>query len=238
MAKEQDRTLARNDATVSPERLVAEVVLNRRRRYALYYVSGQSGPVSVEDLAVQVAAWERAATLDGRTPEGSMDGVTPDEGTTDDEVLTDETTAHDESVYASLRQYHLPYLESRGFVTYDSHGDRVTGNVDDPTVELFVTNDPRTTIAWHRVYLALTAVSALLLGLAQVGVPPLGGLRPLTVAALIVAMFAVASVGHWYDVRRSRRRNEEEPPDFLVSLEEELPTEKWERDCDEHNDTE
>lgn len=215
MTTEPDRTLARTDEDRSPERLVPEVVLNPRRRYVLYYLSERSGPVSVADLARQVAAWERSTT--------------PDEVTISDEL----TTVHEESVYSSIRGNHLPYLEARGLVTYDSHGDRVTGQVDDPTVELYVANDPRTTVAWHKVYLLVTAVSTVLLGLTQVGVPPFGDLRPLTAAALIVALFAAVSIGYWYDVYRWRRQNEEDPPDFLVSVDEELPYEEGEDDRNE-----
>lgn len=213
MDTERDRTPTHHDHSVT-ERLVAEVLLNRRRRHVLYYVTERSGPVSVKNLALQVAAWERS--------------------TTPNEV----PTAHGESVSSSLRRTHLPYLEARGFVTYDRHGDRVTGTVDDPTVELCVANDPRATVAWHKVYLVLTVISTLLLGLAQVGVPPFDDLRPLTTAALIVAMFATASVAYWFDVYRWRRRNEGNPPDFLVSVDEKLPTEEWGNDRDEGNETE
>lgn len=213
MANEPDRTFARTDEDRSPERLVAEVLLNRRRRYVLSYLSKRPGPVSLGYLARQVAAWECS--------------------TTPDEV----TAAHGESVYSSIRRSHLPYLEGRGFVTYDSHSDRVIGQVDDPTVELYVANDPRTTVAWHKVYLVLTVVSTVLLGLMQVGVPPFGELRPLTTAALIVALYAAVSVGCWYDVYRWRRRTEENPPDFLVSVDEELPNEGRESGRDEGDRT-
>lgn len=210
MTDEQDRTLARTDEDRSPERLVPEIVLNRRRRYVLYYLSERSDPIPLDDLAVQVAAWERSTT--------------PDEVT----ITSGVTTTHADSVASSLRRSHIPYLEARGFVTYDSRGDRVIGQVDDPAVELLVANDPRSRVAWHKVYLALTVVSSLLLGLTQAGVPPFGELRPLATATLIVALFAAASVGYWYDVYRWRRRAEENPPDFLVSMDEELPYEDGE----------
>jgi hypothetical protein len=213
MANQPDRTLGRVDEDPSPEQLVTEVLLNRRRRHVLYYVAERSGPVSLEDLALQVAAWERS--------------------TTPEEV----TAAHAESVSASLRRDHLSYLEARDFVTYDSHTDRVVGHLDDPTVEFYVANDPRTMIAWHKVYLVLTVVSTVLLGLTQVGVPPFRELRPLTTAALIVALYAVASVVYWYDVYRWRRRNENKPPDFLLSVDEELPDGELECGPDEGDET-
>lgn len=210
MADDSNPTLARTDEDRISERFIVEVVLNRRRRYALYYLFEHSVPVSVEDLAVQVAAWERATVSDGMA----------------DEVTTVEAAAaHVESVYAALRENHLPHLDGLGLVTYDDRNDRVTGRIEDPTVELYVTNDPRTTVAWYKVYLALTAVSTVLVGLTQVGVLPFGDLGPHAAAGLVVALFAVVSLAYWYDVHRWRRRNEDEPPDFLVSLGEEIPFE-------------
>ncbi|NEU56373.1 hypothetical protein [Halorussus sp. MSC15.2] len=78
-----------------------------------------------------------------------------------------------------------------------------------------------TRVAWYKVYLALTAFSTGLLGLVLYDVPPFGGLTPVAVSALIVALFAVASVGYWYDVSRGRR-SEETPPNFLRTLDEEV----------------
>ncbi len=80
----------------------------------------------------------------------------------------------------------------------------------------------RTRVAWHRVYLALTAISTVLLALVLADVPPFGDLRPVAAGALIVALFAAASVAHWYDASLARRRAEEGPPDFPAPLDEEV----------------
>lgn len=195
------------------ERFVTDVLLSRRRRYALYYLHEHSGPVSLDALAVQVAAWERA--------------------TTPNEVTAERV----ESVYTALRETHVPYFEAHDLVAYDCQDNCVVGQVDDPTVELYVRNDPRTTIPWYRVYLALTVVSTVLLGLAQADVSSLGALSPIAMAALIVVIFAMASVAHWYDVFRWRRRTEEEPPDFVVSVDEEVPYEEREEREDREDRT-
>jgi hypothetical protein len=55
---------------------------------------------------------------------------------------------------------------------------------------------------------------------------PFDDLGPVGAAGVIVALFAAASLTYWYDVRRWRRRNRDEPPDFLVSLDEEIPFEE------------
>jgi hypothetical protein len=44
-------------------------------------------------------------------------------------------------------------------------------------VELSLANDPRTTIRWYRVYLLVSAVASLVVGLAWAGVLAVGGSR-------------------------------------------------------------
>ncbi|WP_128475978.1 DUF7344 domain-containing protein [Halorussus pelagicus] len=197
MDSDRNRRRSKTDPR-SRERLVAAVVRNRRRRYALYYLHQRSGPVPVAEVARQVAAWERPATRD--------------------EVASERVAA----VAATLRRRHLPILAEWGLVAYDADRDRVVGRVSDPTVELLLANDPRTRVAWYKVYLLVTAISAGFLALVRLGVAPFDGVDSIVAAALVVVLFAVASLGHWYDVYRWRRANEDMPPDFLVTLEEEV----------------
>jgi hypothetical protein len=204
MNSERNRTPTPAVASQSRERFVTGIVLNRRRRYVLYHLHESSGPVAFEDLARQVAAWE---------------GLT-----TPDEVSSERV----ESVRSSLRRTHLPYLVESGFVAYDDCRDVVRGRVEDPHVAVFLANDPRTTVSWYKVYLALTAVSALAVGLVRFDVPPFDRVGPVAAAALVAALFAVASVGYWYDVYRWRRRTEDTPPDFLVTLEADVPLQERE----------
>lgn len=188
----------RTVGTHSRDRFVAGVVLNQRRRYVLYHLYESSGPVSLDDLARQVAAWERK--------------------TTPEEVAR----AHVRSVRSSLRRTHIPYLVQRDLATYDPDREAVTGHVEDPEVTVFLANDPRTKISWYRVYLVLTALSAAFLGLVWFGVSPFDRIDPIAAAAIVVGLFALASVGYWYDVRRWQREAEDTPPDFLVTLGEDV----------------
>lgn len=176
------------------DRTVREAIVHPRRRFALYYLREQSGPVEVEELAGQIAAWEHGET--GEDP----------------------TTEERESVVSSLRRHHVPYLADRDIVSYDRQRDSVVYDTDDSTLAMCLANDPRTTVPWHRVYLALTAISAILLGLVWLDVGPFAALAPIAVAGIVVVVFAAASVVHWYDVYRWRRSTEGEPPDFLVTL--------------------
>lgn len=210
MTIKRGRSVARDETPNRSERVVAEAVLNRRRRYALYYLYQRPCPVELDELIVQVAAWERC--------------------TTPEEV----TSATCDVVGRSLEEIHLPYLAALDIVRYDRDRQQVAYCANDPKLAAFLANDPRTTVGWHRVYLVLTVVATVFVGLVWIGVPPFEQMNPIVAAGLVVALFALASVVHWYDVYRWQRRNENGPPNFLLTFgdqaEERERTENGERD--------
>lgn len=206
----RERTARRNESSDRSDLLVAEVVQSRRRRYALYYLHEQSGPVPLEDVARQVSAWERC------DPSEEVRRGRP------------------EAVYSSLKRTHVPRLEAYGLVTYDPRSDRVTCDVDDPSVAVCLANDYRTSVPWHLVYLVLTAASTGFLLLVRSDVSPFPETPPILVAAVIVTAFAAASAAHWYDVYRWHRRTEDEPPDFLVTFEENATPPDEDRESEEY----
>jgi hypothetical protein len=199
------------------DRAVREAVLHPRRRYALYYLRERSAPVAVEELAGQVAAWERRER-----------GGERDRGTTGERA----------AVVSSLRRHHVPYLAERGIVSYDPERDRVAYDTDDSTLALWLANDPRTSVRWHRIYLGLTALSVALLALVRFGVGPLAAVPPIAVAGVVVVLFGAASVVHWYDVHRWRRDAAGEPPDFLVTLGENVVERAPEEESEEREGSE
>lgn len=233
MAPDRDVPFDRYWTRRLSDRSVREAILHPRRRYALYYLRERSAPVEIDELADQIAVWESEGEESerARAGEGASEKARADER---------------ESVAASLRRRHVPYLAERGIVTYDSDRDRVAYDTDDSTLAMCLANDYRTSIAWHRVYLALTAVSVVLLALVWLDAGPLAGVPAIAVAGVVVVLFAVTSAIHWYDVYRWRRENDGEPPDFLVSLggdvverppeeepEEEPDEERWEEEREE-----
>lgn len=58
----------------------------------------------------------------------------------------------------------------------------------------------RSSSAWPWVYLVLAALEFVIVGLWWIGVPVLSRLSELSIAVLVVGLFAVASVLYWYDV--------------------------------------
>lgn len=80
---------------------ILELLANRRRRYLLYALRGQDGPIELSTLAETVAGWEH--------------DVPPDE------VAKNEY----KSVYVSSVQCHVPKLADSGVVDHDEDNHTV-----------------------------------------------------------------------------------------------------------------
>ncbi|WP_458206987.1 DUF7344 domain-containing protein [Haladaptatus sp. NG-SE-30] len=72
------------------------LLANEQRRYVLYYLHGLDGSAEIDEIATQVAAWQR---------EKSLDDVTDDER---------------EQILIRLRNVDMPKLADAGVVEYDS----------------------------------------------------------------------------------------------------------------------
>jgi hypothetical protein len=173
---------------------VFDAVKNLRRRYVLYYLQRYGGPVELGELAEQVAAWENDATI----PE-----VSPSQR---------------KSVYSALHQTHLPKLESAGVLRYDADRSLVRPTDRASRLDLQLASDPQTSIPWHHLYLAVAAVSLLVLTSAWMGMYPFTLLSGIQYALLVIAVFGATAVGHTYDLRRWRQRADNAAPDFILEL--------------------
>lgn len=105
MVAEADASEAEDaENSLSPD-LVFDVLKNRRRRYALRYLSDVDGPVQLSELAEQVAAWENQTTID--------------------EV----SDAERKVVYTALYKSHLSKLDGADIIEHDQ-GGQITLNPD------------------------------------------------------------------------------------------------------------
>lgn len=176
------------------ERLVAEAIHNVRRRYALYYLHKQNKPVILKELVRRVASWENCCQP------------------------AEVPIAQYRSVYSSLYQTHLPYLEERGLVKFDRDANEVRCLLDNSKLNFSLAADRRTTVQWYRVYLLLAGVGASVFGGKWAGFPSFDYLSPHVLTAVLVCSYAVMSALHWYDVYRWRCRKEGMPPDFIITF--------------------
>lgn len=114
-----------------------QILSNSRRRYIIYYLSEGGNELSLKSLATKIAAVESDVS--------------------ESDITSDER----QRVYISLYQTHLPKLEEAGIVTYDE--DERTVALTDEVLDsgFFWMDDAEDdrAIPWLRYYLALSALS-------------------------------------------------------------------------------
>jgi hypothetical protein len=168
-----------------PQETVFDILRNRRRRYALHHLKQRETPVSIGELAEQVAAWEY--------------------DTTPEEISSQQR----QRVYVSLVQSHLPMMEDEGVIAVDD--DTVTLTEGAAALDVYLEVVPENDIAWAQYYLGITGLNAALLLVALADVPLLAGAPDGLWAVTVALLFLVAAaIHHWY--HRQTRLGVEGPP--------------------------
>ena len=171
------------------EETVFSVLRNKRRRYALHYLKQRDEPVSVSELAEQIAAWET------------------------DTPVRDVDPGDRKRVYISLLQSHFPTLEDAGMVEFDTEDSVVQLTEMASDVDIYVELVPEDDIQWSTYYVGVAAFSAVFLGTAWIGVFPLTELRPIVWLGFVVALFVSSSVVHHVHQRGRRLGHGGAPPE-------------------------
>lgn len=169
---------------------VYRVLSDKRRRYALHYLKQRKEPVSVRELAEQVAAWEN------------------------DKAVDELTSQERKRVYIALYQSHLPTLHKEGVVAYDADRGRVELSAAMRNREIFLEVVPRGSVPWSRYYIGLSLVDAVLLVLAWLEVYPFNLLPNLWWGAVIILTFAASALFQIYSTRNMRFGDEGPPPEL------------------------
>lgn len=165
---------------------IFDLLSNHRRRYTIHYCKHEDDPVSLGDLAEQVAAWE----LEKDVPEI--------------------TSSERKRVYTSLQQTHLPTLADAGMIDYENGEIELTERVDELDVYLDVV--PGDSIPWASYYLGLSALAGLVLAGLWTEVIPTESVSALGWATVLVGLFAISAAVHVYQSRKYRLGGEEQPP--------------------------
>lgn len=139
--------------------LVFEVLKNERRRRVLQYLRDSSGTVSLSDVAEHIAA------IENDKPEKAL------------------SSQERKRVYVGLYQCHLPKMDDTDVV--DFNGNRGTIDLGDNAEQLypFLEAEADGQQPWPKYYLALTALSLAVFGLAQLAAPAV--LTPVFAASLV-----------------------------------------------------
>ena len=127
-----------------------EVLSNRRRRYVIHHLIQHGETTELRPLSRQVAAWENYKSLDQVTSEERR------------------------RVYNALQQFHLPKLQSKGVVAYESGRGTVRATSAARGLRVYLGSQPHP--GCRSVWVASGALVAIavLLAFTVVGVPALG----------------------------------------------------------------
>jgi hypothetical protein len=158
---------------------VFDILSNPRRRYVLYYLRREGGPVQLTSLAEHVAAWENETDVDS---------------------LDDQQRKR---VYVSLYQTHVPKLADSGIVEYDKDQGSVALADEAAAIDDYL-SQPEVDIPWQYVYAGEAVVGAVLLALTVLDVPVFALLPDTLVSFGIVLAFGI-TVAAQILIRRRRR---------------------------------
>lgn len=175
-----------------PRGEVFEVLRNRRRRFVLHYLKRFNGPVSLSDLATQIAAWEAGQSVE--------------------EVSRDQHRR----VYTTLQQTHLEKMEHAGIIEYDAEAGVVSRTDRTDDLSLYLEIVPGDEFPWREYYLSLGAVSCALVVAVWLGVYPFTILPDLGWASLVAAAFTLSAVYHTYTGEQMKLDGQDAPPEVTV----------------------
>lgn len=175
-------TLEQPTAEESLEReAIFEVLSNARRRCIVHYLKQHEGRrVELRELVDYVAAWE------------------------DDTTIRKLDSDKRKSVYAAIRQTHLPKLQDAGIIEYEHMRGEVELTDHIQEVQLYLEYVPNNDIRWSEYYLGLSAVSLALVVVTALGVFPFAGLSGLALSAILVVAFSASAAIHTYQSMQQR----------------------------------
>lgn len=160
---------------------------NERRRYALHACKGRERPISLSDLAEQVAAWEYGKAIDEVTPEERR------------------------RVYTSMQQTHLPAMAEADVLEVEDK--QVALGTRARELDIYLEVVPEGSIPWGEYYLGLSLVAAGVLGAVWLGIYP-DWIPGLAWAGLVVAAFGLSATVHVWRERESRLGAGGRPPEI------------------------
>lgn len=160
---------------------VFDILSSPRRRYVLYYLRKEGGPVELTDLAAELAEWEYDVSSE------------------------DLTKQQRKRIYVSLYQTHVPRLASAGLIEYDSDSGLISLTDDVYQIDSYLPDSESDEFPWHRVYLALVGVGVLVFAAGVIDEGVLGAVPLVAATVVVIALFAAVALAQYYARLRSRR---------------------------------
>ena len=160
-----------------PETEIHDLLRNERRRQVIKYMQRTIGSATLRELAEAIAETE---TGESPPPRNIRD-----------------------SVYNSLHQTHLPKLDRRGVIDYDSDRKTVALQEDARSVRVYMEVVTAYGITWDEFYRLLGTISLVVVLAALVDLPLISAVDPILWTSLFLFAFTV-SMG--YQLWRQRWR--------------------------------
>lgn len=149
---------------------------NPRRRFVLQYLNRVDEPVTLQDLATEVAAWENE---------------------TDPENLTDK---QQKRLYVSLYQTHIPKLEEAGIIEYDSDSGEITLTNQAGDLNRYLHGNVEEGRRWELYYLGLALAGVVIYGAVTL-IPGLGELSTALIGLVWVLALAALALTQYSQTR-------------------------------------
>ncbi|GAB7092765.1 hypothetical protein JCM18237_30360 [Halorubrum luteum] len=163
-----------------------DLLSSHRRRYVLHVCKKHDGPVTLSELAEQIAAWEH------------------------DKTVEEITSTERKRVYTSLQQTHLDRMAEAGMIRYE--GDEIELTDEAEGLDVYLDIVPPQSIPWGVYYLGLSVLGAIVLAGVWVGFVPTGTVPAIGWAALVLMAFLLSSIGQVIQHRRHRLDRFDRPP--------------------------
>lgn len=163
-----------------------DLLSNHRRRYVLHFCKRADGPVTLSELAEQVAAWEQ------------------------DKAIAELTAAERKRVYTSLQQTHLDRLSDAEVVELDGNTIELTDRAEE--LDIYLDIVPAKSIPWGIYYLGVSILGGVVLGGVAVGFVPTETVPPVGWGLIVLAVFLFSSVAQVVQSRRYRLDQFDQPP--------------------------
>ena len=157
-----------------PETDIHDLLRNERRRQVIKQLQDTVGKTTLRDLAESIAERE---TGESPPPKNIRN-----------------------SVYNSLHQTHLPKLDDRGIVEYESDRKTIRLTEDARSVDVYMEVVTPYGITWSEYYSMLGTISLLVVLAALVEVPGISAVDPVILVSVFLIVFS-ASIGYqlWTD---------------------------------------
>lgn len=163
-----------------------DLLSNHRRRYVLHFCKRADDPVTLSELAEQVAAWEQ------------------------DKQVAELTSAERKRVYTSLQQTHLDRLADAGIVALDGDEIELTDRAQE--LDIYLDIVPADSIPWGVYYLGVSILGGLVLTGVAVGFVPTETVPTSGWGLLVLAVFLFSAVAQVVQNRRYRLDQLDQPP--------------------------